>query len=311
MVSGLYTQLLTLGNQWSVEPRLGLNYKIRKDQRLSVGYGLHSQMAPIEVYFEQVELADGSYVTPNKEIDFTKSHHLIAGYQKRFKHGIQLKMEAYGQYLTDVPVENKSSTFSLQNFGATFITATPDTLVNGGEGYNYGIELTLEKYLDKGFYFLVTGSLFESKYKGSDNIWRNTAFNSNHTLNVLGGYEFRFKSKKDDPKYKSALSVDLKFVWNGGGRYTEILLDQSEILGEEVRDYDNAYVLTYADYLKGNLRIAYKLIGKKTTQEWAFDVQNFMNRDNIFYEEYNASAGSVRTVYQNGLLAIFQYRISF
>jgi hypothetical protein len=311
LVSGLYAQLLTLGNQWSVEPRIGLNYQMRKGQRLSLGYGMHSQMAPIELYFEQVKQSDGSMATPKKDLGFARSQHLILGYQKRFKHGIQLKTEVYGQYLTNVPVEKIPSAYSLLNFGSTFNTATPDSLANEGLGYNYGVEITIEKFLDNGFYFLVTGSIYESKYQGSDKVWRNTAFNSNHTLNVLGGYEFRFNSKKAEPKYKTALSVDLKFVWNGGGRYTEIQVDESIAAGEEIRDNTNAFKFSYPDYLKGNFRTAFKLIGEKTTQEWAVDIQNFTDRDNIFYQEFNANNGKITTTYQNGFLFVVQYRITF
>lgn len=312
LVSGLYAQFLTLGKQWSVEPRIGFDYTMNHGQKITFGYGMHSQLAPIEVYFKQVQQADGSKTTPNKEVEFTRSQHLIAGYQKRFKHGIQAKAEVYGQYLTNVPVQNTSSIYSLLNFGATFVEGTPDSLVNDGEGYNYGIELTIEKFLDNGFYFLITGSLFESKYKGSDNVWRNTAFNGNHTLNTLIGYEFRFGGKKKkNPKFKSALALDFKFTWNGGGRYTEILVDQSIASGKEVLDLPNAYNQTYSDYLKGNFRIAYKLIGKNATQEWAVDMQNFTNRKNIFYQKFNVYAGQVRTVYQRRFLPVVQYRITF
>ncbi len=311
LVSGVYGQFLSLDWQWAVEPRIGLEYQMKHQQQFTFGYGLHSQMAPIETYFSQIKLTDGSYETPNKSIGFTRSNHLIAGYAKRFKHGIRTKVEIYGQYLTNVPVENLSSPYSTLNSGATFFTGTPDTLTNDGLGYNYGLEITLEKPLDNGFYFLVTASLFDSKYQGSDKVWRNTAFNGNHTFNALAGYEFRFGKNKPDSRFKSALSVDLKFTWNGGARYSEILLDQSQLIGTEVRDLDNAFEKKYSDYLKGNIRIAYKLIGKKATQEWALDVQNFTNRDNIFYQEYNAYSGSVRTVYQNGLLPVFQYRITF
>ncbi len=311
LVSGVYAQFLNLDWQWAIEPRIGLEYKMKHQQQFTFGYGLHSQMAPIETYFDQVQIADGSYITPNKTIGFTRSNHLIAGYQKGFKHGIRAKVEAYGQYLTNVPVEAKSSSYSTLNFGATFLTGTPDTLVNNGLGYNYGIEITLEKPLDNGFYFLVTASLFNSKYQGSDKVWRNTAFNGNHTLNTLAGYEFRFGDKNPDAKFKSALSIDLKFTWNGGARYSEILVEESQFFGEEIRDWNNAYEQSYKDYIKGNARFAYKLIGQNVTQEWALDLQNFTDRDNIFYQEYNSYTGKVRTVYQNGFLPVFQYRITF
>ena len=309
LVSGIYAQLLTLGNQKAIEPRIGLKYKMKNNQQFSAGVGMHSQMAPIEVYFEQVEMADGSLRTPNKELGFTRSAHAIVGYQKGFKNGIRLKFEGYGQYLTNVPVEFQPSSYSLLNFGASFVTGTPDSLTNGGLGYNYGFEMTLEKSLKNGFYFLISASLFESKYQGSDNIWRNTAFNGNHTLNVLGGYEFRFG--KDNGKFKTALTIDAKFTWNGGARYTEILIPESQAAGGQVLNVNSAFERTYADYLKGNLRIGFKLIGKNTTQEWGVDFQNITNRDNIFYQEYNAYAGQVRTIYQNGFLPIIQYRITF
>jgi hypothetical protein len=157
----------------------------------------------------------------------------------------------------------------------------------------------------------VTGSLFESKYQGSDEVWRNTAFNSNHKLNVLGGYEIRFNTKKTEAKYKSALSFDLKFVWNGGGRYTPVLIDESIAAGQEVLNFNNTFASGYADYLKGNTRIAFKLIGKKTTQERVIDILNFTDRDNIFYQEFDVKTGGLRTTFQNGLLWVVQYRITF
>ena len=127
---------------------------------------------------------------------------------------------------------------------------------------------------------MVTASLFDSKYRGSDNEWHNTAFNSNHTLNVLSGYEFRFNKKKD-ARFSSALTFDGKFVWNGGGRYTPILIDQSIAAGTEIRDVENAYTAQYPDYLKGNFKIGFKLYGKRATQEWSIDIQNITNRKNI------------------------------
>jgi hypothetical protein len=48
----------------------------------------------------------------------------------------------------------------------------------------------LERFLDKGFYYLVTASVYDSRYKGGDDIERNTIFNGNYVANVLGGKEW-------------------------------------------------------------------------------------------------------------------------
>ena len=307
LVSGIYAQLLTLNSDISIEPRVGMNYNLNNKQTVSLGYGMHSQMHSVELYFRQVQLADGSDAKPNQDLSFTKSQHFIASFQHAFKHGIRAKVEAYGQYLWNVPVENKSSTYSLLNFGSSFVTAFPDSLVNAGNGYNYGLELTVEKSLEKGFYFLVSASLFESKYKASNGNWYNTAFNGNYTVNLLGGYEFRFG--KPTSKTKSALTIDGKIVLNGGARFTPILIEESILQGAEVRNEQETNEAQYPLYAKLNLRLGYKLIGKKITQEWALDFQNLTNRRNIFLQEFSPYSGGIRTTYQTGFLPIMQYRI--
>ena len=95
-----------------------------------------------------------------------------------------------------MPVEKISSNFSMLNAGADFSIPNNTNLVNKGIGRNYGLEITVEKKLSKGYYFLFTASLFQSQYQGADQIWRNTAFNGHYVVNGLAGYEHKFKSKK-------------------------------------------------------------------------------------------------------------------
>ena len=47
---------------------------------------------------------------------------------------------------------------------------------------------------NQGFYVLTTLSIYNSKYKGSDNIERNTAWAGGFVGNLVGGKEFVFKS---------------------------------------------------------------------------------------------------------------------
>lgn len=304
---GVHAQTLTLNNETVVEPRAGLSWNLTEKDRLSFGYGLHSQIQPIELYFRQIEV-NGVQTTPNKNIKFNKSHHAVISYQHSFRYGIQAKVEAYYQYLFDVPVESDSSTFSILNFGADFNTALPSNLVNNGKGRNYGAELTLEKYLDKGFYFLITTSLYQSLYTASDGKEYNTAFNGNFTFNSLIGYELRFKPSE---KRQCSMTFDLKYTLNGGKRYTEILVAESQLYGAEIRDWEHAFAMRYPNYTRGDFRIAFKMVGKKMTQEWALDIQNVTNHRNIFWTQYNVNTAKVETTYQTGFLPIGQYRIYF
>ena len=107
------------------------------------------------------------------------------------------------------------------------------------------------------------------------------------------------------------MTVDLKFTRNGGKRYTPILLAESIAIDKEVRDFENAFTLQYDDYMKGDLRVGFKMVGKKVTQEWALDMQNVTNQKNVFLQQYDNNKQAITTTYQTGRLPIGQYRIYF
>ncbi len=302
---GVHGQGLTLNNDFVIEPRAGISWDFTMKDRLSFGYGLHSQIQPIELYFAK-DIQNGIVTQPNKNLGFSKSHHLIIGYQHRFNYGINAKIETYYQYLFNIPVSAESSPYSILNFGADFATVVPSNLASDGTGENYGAELTLEKYLEKGVYFLVTASVYESFYTASNGETYNTAFNGNFTFNTLAGYEIRLGKNKNN-----SLTFDAKFTLNGGKRYTEILLDESIAAGMEIRDPNGIFESRFANYVRGDFRVAFKTVGKKITQEWALDMQNITNRRNIFFREYNEGSQSIKTTYQTGFLPIGQYRIYF
>src|SRR5690625_7593645 len=87
---------------------------------------------------------------------------------------LMLNLETYYQYLSDVPVIPDSS-YSVLNLNADWVFE--DRLVNDGAGRNYGMELTLERYLSNGWYGMIPATVFESTYRGGDGLWRSTRLN--------------------------------------------------------------------------------------------------------------------------------------
>jgi len=165
--------------------------------------------------------------------------------------------------------------------------------------------------LDKGLYFLVTGSFYDSKYTASDQVKRNTAFAGNYVLNTLAGKEFYLTSKKANPKYQKAIVFDGKITLAGGQRYTPILLDESIEAGEAVYDLKNAFSNQFKDYFRIDVRMAFKLNGKSTTQEFVVDIQNVLNRSNPLNASYNPVSQEVVTTNQLGIFPMMQFRITF
>ena len=311
---GINHAYFTYNGASSLEPRAGISYKVSPKYKISAGYGLHSQLAPFRVYFEERTDTFGVKRKINQDLGFTKSHHFVVGNDIRLGENTRLKIEGYAQFLFDVPIDGKNETYySLLNQGADFGIAFTDSLVNKGTGTNYGVEVTLERFLNKGFYFLNTLSLYRSFYSDQNGNEHPTVFDSRYAANILGGKEFYFKEKsnKKGKVSKSSLTTDIKFMVNGGRRYTPADEAASRAQGELVNDNTQIFANQYDDYIRLDLRIAYKVQTKKVTQEWGIDIQNITNRDNIFNQTYDPATGSYRTTYQTGLLPIGIYRVTF
>jgi len=307
--AGIHYQELTLNNHFAIEPRFGVKWFFMPKQSISFGFGLHSKTAPTYIYFQKVETSPNVYIQPNKNLDFIKAQHFVIGYDWNISPTLRVKLETYYQKIYQGIVENKSSSYSMLN-ASSFTWYVPDSLVNGGDGRNYGLELTVEKFLDKGFYFLFTSSLFDSKYRGSDKVLRSTAFDSKYVFNLLGGKEFEI-FRKTEAKYRKWITVDGKVTLAGGQRYTPIDVEQSIIKRSTVYHDELAYSQQFKDYFRADIRLAFKLEGKRTSQEWAFDIQNLSNTKNPLYQDYDVEAGEVKTINQLGLFPMVQYRITF
>lgn len=311
---GLNNAHYTYNGANSLEPRAGISYKVTKNYTLSGGYGLHSQLPPFRIFFEELTDQQGNRRKINQNLGFTKSHHFVLGNDIRLGKNLRLKVEAYYQSLFEVPIDARNDTFySLLNQGADFGVQFTDSMVNEGTGRNYGLEVTLEHFLTRGFYFLNTVSLYRSFYTDQLGVEHPTAFDSRYAVNLLGGKEFYFKEKTDKKgkRSKGSLTTDIKFMVNGGRRFTPINTTESQLQGRTVTDNSRIFANQYDDYIRLDFRVAYKVQTEKITQEWGIDIQNVTNRDNIFQQTYNATTNEIRTTYQTGFLPIGIYRITF
>ena len=290
------------------EPRLGISYQLSKKQKISLATGLYSQtLAPYLYYYDQ----NYDYKKPedlmpyNKDLKLMKSIHVVAGYEHYFTSKLRLKTELYYQYLYDLPVEIKPSAYSLINSGTGFSRFFPDTLTSEGTGRNYGVDLTVERSFSNGYFFMMAGSLFDAKYRGSDGTLRNSSFNGRYAAKLLFGKEFKLG-------YRKTLNFGFKVTWAGGHRYGIIDLEASR-KEQEVIFLDAHYnEFQFKDYFRADLKIAFKINTKKFTHEIALDMPNITNRKNILKFSYAPGRKNpILEESQLGFLPIFYYRLDF
>jgi hypothetical protein len=309
--AGLHGQYWSLNHQWVTEPRLGVKWSVSKRSQLSWNAGLHSRNLPLYIHTAQQRMQSGEYELPNVNTGLIRSFHTVVGYSFSIKPGLFMRMEAYYQWQFQVPVDTFPSAFSLLNQGTSFTRYFPGALQNTGTGNNYGVEFTLSKSFAKSFYYLFTASIFESNYRGSDGIQRATDLNGRYIVNALFGKEFRISKQKD-----RTVITGIKVTRSGGRLYTPPDLASSEYLRELVELDHLRNTLRFPDYFRIDLKIGYRVNRPKVTHEFAMDIINVLNRQNVLGLAYvpdpgNASASPFREEYQLGLLPLLWYRLDF
>ena len=305
LVSGVHLMHFDLNNSYSIEPRAALQWKVANDQSLSLGVGVHSRLEAMSTYLGKQVVDDGSFTQLNRDLGLSKAIHYVLGYDRMFGPNLHLKAEIYYQDLYDVPIEDApGSTFSMLN-NSDGTVYTP--LTNQGTGRNYGIELTLERYLDQGMYFMTSGSLYKSLYTAMDGIERNTAFDGGYNFNALGGKEWKIGK----PEKNKVLFVNAKVTLIGGKPYTPINLDASREQGEEVRYEDRPFSAKGDDVFIFNFSIGTRRNKRNTTREFKIDIQNMTNHQAVVNQYYVSGAEDIVTSYQLQFFPTISYTISF
>ncbi|WP_420316298.1 TonB-dependent receptor [Ekhidna sp.] len=304
---GLHTQYHEFTEKFMAEPRAAISWQQSDVQRISFAYGLHGQAIPAPILFYREEISPGVTAATNIGLDFMKAHHYVLGLDRNLGPNWRLKTEFYYQSLFDVPVTSNTSSYSIINEGSDFIFEQEGSLVNEGRGFNYGTEITLEKFFSNNYYLLLTGSLFESQYEGSDGVQRSTAFNNNYVANMLFGKEWKFGSNS-----QNAWTFDTKLTMSGGRPFTPIDLDATRNnAGREVRMDDIAYSQRYGEYFRWDLKFGVRLNRRKVSHQFFVDFQNVTNRKNEFVRRYNEVTDQINTVDQIGFFPDVLYRIQF
>ncbi len=299
---GLTGQWFTLNNHYTIEPRLSMKWKLAPRQSLSVAYGLHSRLEMMNYYFTKD--AEGKNI--NKDLDFTKAHHLSLCYDLSLNENLHLRIEPYFQWLYDVPVV-EGSTFSMINLQGNEDWFISNRLKNEGNARNYGVDITLERYMSQGFYYMATASLYDSKYRTtSGGKWFNSRYNRHFTFNLLGGKEWMLGRNK-----QNILGLNGKITLQGGDRYSPIDMERSLLSKDVVYDESNPYSCRFSPMLLAHLTVSYKMIRRKVSHEFAAKLANVTSYKDYYGHRYNFQDNTVEPEREANILPYISYKIHF
>ncbi|WP_024479782.1 TonB-dependent receptor [Cellulophaga baltica] len=296
---GINAQLFTLNNSVTIEPRLGLSHQINENNRLSFGYGLHSRIEPLNISLATT----ANNTQANKDLKLSKAHHFVLAYDWNISEKLHLKIEPYFQYLFDIPIVANTTTSLINLEQDWFIN---DTYINAGKGQNYGIDLTLEQYINKGFYYLVSASIFNSKYRTDTNKWYNTRFNKNYLITALAGKEFRLGKNK-----KNSLGINIRVSIQGGNRYS-LIDNQASFLQQDVEyNETNPFTQQAETVFLTDFTVNYEWNKRKTTQRLSLKVLNATNFEEFQGHRFNLQTNQVDKFKEGIIIPNISYKISF
>lgn len=297
---GMHLTHFSLNNSTVLEPRFGVTYQSSPKIEWAASYGLHSRIAPPGVLL--IARRQGF---DNSNLDFIRSHHIVLANNYHISPYSKLITEIYYQQLFNVPIVrgNRRSLSTINSLDYIFA----DNFVSEGVARNVGIELTYQQYFTSSTYFLLNGTLYDSKYTGGDGIERNTRYNGQFGFNVTGGKEFNWQKNN---KVKM-VGLNLRATWFGGFWESPVDIVQSVFHFRTVYDETRAFTWQLPNFFKIDLRVYYKRVKKKYTSILGLDILNATNHQNIAYHYFDLKNIQVTSKYHLGLIPNLSYRIEF
>lgn len=297
---GVNAQLFILNGNYSIEPRTGLKYRFKHNQSISLGYGMHSRLEMLNYYFTK---KDNEYL--NKNLDFTRAHHLTLAYDISIGNNHHLKIEPYFQYLYNAPII-PDSTFCFINVLGGDDLFLADKLVNEGKGINYGVDLTFERFMADGLYYLITTSVFNSRYKTNLGHWYNTRYNRKYAVNLLGGKEWMIGKSK-----QNIFGINLRLTLQGGERYSPI--NELESINQESVVYNEnlPFSKSLSPAFVGFVGIKYRINRNKVAHEFSAQINNFTGYKDFYGYRFNHKTGKVEMEAEASMVPEISYKIEF
>ena len=269
---------------------------------MSFAYGLHSQIQTPQLYDNPL-CSTGLGGGCPELLDMNKAHHLVLGYQNQVNNSTKITIEAYYQYLFNIPHNPNRPDISAINFLESRSSAI---LINNGNGQNYGVELNIQKILLDDYYLIGNISLFESQYETTEKQFQDTRWNSNYIFNLTGGKEWKWQKERK----QMIFGANMNLSYLGGFRERAV----NEVFSRELRSTvfsSGEFSINQPDFFKTDLRFYLKRNKAKYNTTLALDIQNMTNQKNVAYNYYDSVQDKIVTKYQLGLIPILSWRIEW
>lgn len=302
VTAGANISWFELNKETRIEPRFSASWQATPKHSFSLGYGNHSQIEPLFVYFvTKTDEQTGQVSYPNQNLDRMGAHHFVLAYDWSITENARLKIEPYFQFLVRVPVVD-GTPYSMINFLSDW--TFDKTLANKGKGTNKGIDFTFERFLKDGFYLMTTTSIYKSEYMGGDNIKQRSRYDGGYVLNLLGGKEWQIRDK-------NLLGFNMKFTFMGPYWYHPVNETETHLAQDIVYNENQGFTDRYSNLESiTDLTLSYRINGQKTSSLIKLQVRNIFGKQ-YQGKKYNLESKSIENQFFTSPVPFVSYKIEF
>lgn len=302
--AGMAYSHFTFNGSELVEPRAGLRWRMAKGRSIGVNYGVRGQLP----YQHLMNLDTFTLLPSSREVGLMRSEDVAVGYDHAVNERLAFRLEVYDQRIMQVAELAPGINIMMdESLGGVNVWDEPLLLPQTatGTGRNTGVELSMDRSFERGWFLRVNGTVFQSSYTDRQGEELDTRWNNQWMANAMGGREWR-KAKEDRVR---TWGVSGRVFAMGGQRYSPFAVQDR---GFPVPVPTGPPFSAQAnDYLRADLRVYRKMDRGGRTGQWALDLQNVSNTRNEAFRYFDRRQGAIVTKYQLGLIPNLSYRIEF
>jgi outer membrane receptor for ferrienterochelin and colicin len=247
----------------TLSPRISLSQVLSDKWTFNASIGTYYKIVPYTI----LGYRNNNNELVNKDADYTKSTHYVAGFEYLPNQATRFTIETFFKQYNQVPISVRNG-ISLSNQGGDFNVLGNEAVITNGKGRTMGFEFFAQQKLTKRFYSVLSYTYFKSEYTNANAEYTPSSWDNRHLLSLVWGYKFNRNWE---------LGIKLRF--QGGVPYTPYDLITSRTnyltLGSGTLDYSKINTDRLNNFNAGDIRIDKKWYYKKTTLDLFLDISNF------------------------------------
>lgn len=280
LTPGLRLDHFTINGNTHLQPRLSLVYHLSGRTSLTAAAGVYRQNLPLTTLSMDPEY---------ENLKAPAAYHAIVGLNHLLSENTRLTIEVYEKQYRCFPLDPTQPALFVADDGGN-----RTALTDNGRAYCRGVEIVLQKKLARDMFGLVSGSVYSSRYRDYDGLWRDRIYGNRYLFSAEGGYVV---SKK--------WQYSFRWIVAGGRPFTPYDQAASQRANAGIYDLNRINGERYPAYHSLNLRVDRRYNFRNSNLVMYWDIWNVYNRKNISRYSWNELENRQDRSDQWSLLPVF------